>query len=64
MLSKVFALQPVRQSTRLYSASSTHFLKDFMTSKEKGPVQLAIETKVNYSTLYFILVLIRRIIDQ
>lgn len=54
MLSRIFALQPaVRQSTtRLYSSasSSTHFLNDFMTSKEKGPVQLAIESKVIMTT--------------
>ncbi|CAO3612845.1 unnamed protein product [Mucor hiemalis] len=53
MLSRIFALQPVRQSTRFYSASSTHFLNEFMTSKEKGPVQLAIEFKtINESHLH------------
>lgn len=47
MLSKVFTLQqPVRHTARLYSSTSTHFLKDFMTTKEKGPVQLSIENKV------------------
>jgi hypothetical protein len=51
MLSKVFALQPVRNIARLYSSTSTHFLKDFMTTKEKGPVQLSIETKVKIHIL-------------
>ncbi|KAG1202446.1 hypothetical protein G6F70_002229 [Rhizopus microsporus] len=33
-------------SRRLYS-SSTRFLKEFMTTQEKGPVQLSIESKIS-----------------
>ncbi|GAA5802899.1 bola-like protein-domain-containing protein [Helicostylum pulchrum] len=43
MLSRV--LQPVRQPARFYS-SSTNFLNTFMSSNEKGPVQLSIESKI------------------
>lgn len=45
MLSKVFALKPIRQSIRFYS--STPFLNTFMSSNEKGPLQLTIESKVS-----------------
>ncbi|KAI8882976.1 bola-domain-containing protein [Backusella circina FSU 941] len=46
MLTRVFASQPIRQSVRVYSSSS-HFLKDFVSTKEKGPVQVSIETKIS-----------------
>ncbi|KAI9280383.1 bola-like protein-domain-containing protein [Sporodiniella umbellata] len=38
---------PIRLTARSYS--STRFLKEFMTTKEKGPVQVSIETKVSQS---------------
>ncbi|KAI8976043.1 bola-like protein-domain-containing protein [Pilobolus umbonatus] len=47
MLLKVLTSQPIKQTVRNHSATSTHFLKDFMASKEKGPIQEAIETKVS-----------------
>ncbi|KAG1148897.1 hypothetical protein G6F37_003020 [Rhizopus arrhizus] len=48
MFSKVFQLQPLRHSVRAYS-SSTRFLKDFMTTQEKGPIQFSIESKISQS---------------
>ncbi|RCH84993.1 hypothetical protein CU098_005989 [Rhizopus stolonifer] len=42
LLSKVFTLQP---TVRFHS--TTAFLKDFMTTQEKGPIQLSIESKAN-----------------
>ncbi|KAI8091333.1 bola-like protein-domain-containing protein [Gilbertella persicaria] len=41
LLSKVFTLQP---TVRFHS--TTAFLKDFMTTQEKGPIQLSIESKI------------------
>lgn len=44
MLSKVFTLNPLRHSVRFHS--TTPFLNTFMSSNEKGPLQLVIESKV------------------
>ena len=48
LLSKIYTLQPAfsRTLVRSHSTKSTHFLNDFMTSKEKGPIQISIENKV------------------
>lgn len=45
MLSKVFTLNPLRHSIRFHS--TTPFLNTFMSSNEKGPLQLVIESKVS-----------------
>lgn len=49
LLSKVYTLQPAFSRTliRSHSTKSTHFLNEFMTSKEKGPIQISIENKVS-----------------
>ncbi|KAG2197233.1 hypothetical protein INT47_003608 [Mucor saturninus] len=44
MLSKVFTLNPLRHSVRFHS--TTPFLNTFMSSNEKGPLQLVIESKL------------------
>ncbi|CAO3612902.1 BolA domain UV induced protein Uvi31 [Mucor circinelloides] len=48
LLSKVYTLQPAFSRTliRSHSTKSTHFLNEFMTSKEKGPIQISIENKI------------------
>ncbi|CAO3699309.1 unnamed protein product [Rhizopus stolonifer] len=48
MFLKAFQTQSLRNSARNYSSSS-QFLKEFMTTQEKGPVQLSIEAKVSQS---------------
>ncbi|KAI8647897.1 bola-like protein-domain-containing protein [Parasitella parasitica] len=49
LLSKIYTLQPAfsRTLVRSHSTKSTQFLNDFMDSKEKGPIQLSIENKIN-----------------
>ncbi|KAI7905296.1 bola-like protein-domain-containing protein [Cokeromyces recurvatus] len=34
-------------SIRFYSSTSSLFLKEFMTSQDKGPIQLSIESKIS-----------------
>jgi hypothetical protein len=49
LLSKVYnTLQPTTllRTVTFARSHSTHFLNDFMTSTEKGPIQLSIEDKV------------------
>jgi hypothetical protein len=50
LLSKVYnTLQPttfLRATATFPRFHSTHFLNDFMTSTEKGPIQLSMESKV------------------
>lgn len=50
MLSKIFTLNPIRHSIRLHS-TTTPFLNTFMSSNEKGPLQITIESKVSETLL-------------
>ena len=44
---------PIQQTIVRRGYTSTPFLKDFITSEQKGPVETSMESKVNYYFYFY-----------